>query len=144
MVIDADGVAVFSPGDGIDKGHTILHGATLNGEPIDCGGRKGKPTWNGLVAALVRRVLIDHDRASPEFLNKMRFTAFETEAATRPGHIWFPDIGLALRQFDAAGAWRSAMALAEGEVLTVDFEWKRQPGAAHPGQKARLSSGVVE
>jgi hypothetical protein len=137
-IIDAAGVATFGPTTAINLTHTVPRGGTLNDAPLQYGGRWGQPTWNSLVAALVRHALGHHDRTSPEFQNRMRFTPFEPGRATRSGYLWFPDLDMTLRQSDAIAAWRSAIALTQGETLVIEFDWLDRRGAARPGQKGRL------
>jgi Mrr N-terminal domain len=113
--------------------HTKLLSAKVGGETI-------RPTWNGLLAHLIR--LVPKDRlASAEEARRLILANFVVGKKEDEGYRFMPELGISVQGQDAIDSWKGASHLAQklGVPVEVEFLWRMKEGAAFPGVTGRLS-----
>lgn len=116
-----------------DVTHTKVLEASISGR------RLAKANWNALVDELLRLA-----RKHVSSVEELRILCPANMVAGRKeddGYSYLPDINLSVQGQDANAACRNSVAIAKevGIELDVRFMWRHKRGAAHPGERGRLT-----
>lgn len=113
--------------------HTKLLSAKVGGTAI-------RPTWNGLLFTLIRRVPKQRV-ASIEEARRVIIVNFVAAKKEDEGYTFVPELGISVQGQDANDAWKGASHIARqlGIHVEVDFLWRMKEGSAFPGVTGHLS-----
>jgi hypothetical protein len=111
--------------------HTKLLSAKVGKEDI-------RPTWNGLLLHLIRRIPKD---TKADEIRRLLIVNFAPGKKEDEGYRFVPELGISVQGQDADGAWKGASHIAQklGVPVEVEFLWRMKDGAALPGVTGRLS-----
>ena len=132
-VAQADGALVFDTAPSLT--FTKPMRAMINGKAIQ------NPNW-----ASILHVMITHVKAKGfEGEKLVRELAVPAKAASYEddGYKYFPELGISVQGQSAADAWKEVDRLAKKWRIpvNVEFVWRQNPKAQHPGKAGVLRSG---
>ena len=114
---------------------TRILSASVGGETLD------RPKWNGVLLATIARVKAKG--LSGERLVQMLQVPAQTGIHEEGGFHHHSDLGLSVQGQSAVDAWREISRLADQHDIPVrvEFQWRDNPKARHPGQIRTISAG---
>ena len=132
-VASTDGALVFDTAPSLT--FTKPMRATINGKPIQ------NPNW-----ASILHMMIAHVKAKGfEGEKLVRELGVPSKAANYEddGYRYFPELGISVQGQSAADAWKEVDRLAKKWRIpvNVEFVWRQNPKAQHPGKAGVLRSG---
>ncbi|RVH08709.1 hypothetical protein CN217_19425 [Sinorhizobium meliloti] len=132
-VASTDGALVFDTAPSLT--FTKPMRATINGKPIL------NPNW-----ASILHMMIAHVKAKGfEGEKLVRELGVPSKAANYEddGYRYFPELGISVQGQSAADAWKEVDRLAKKWRIpvNVEFVWRQNPKAQHPGKAGVLRSG---
>lgn len=109
--------------------------ATVNGKAIH------SPRWSAILLAMIAQVRtkgIEGDKLVHELQVPAKSERYEEE-----GFKYHPDLGISVQGQSAADAWKEIDRIARKWRIpvSIDFWWRHNPKAQHPGRTGRLRSG---
>jgi hypothetical protein len=112
--------------------HTKLLSAKVSNELI-------RPTWNGLLFDLVRRIPKERLQKVEE-ARRLIIVNFIQGKKEDEGYRFVPELGISVQGQDANDSWKGASHIARklGVPVEVEFLWRMKDGAALPGVTGRL------
>jgi hypothetical protein len=113
--------------------HTKLLSVKVGNETI-------RPTWNGLLFDLIRRIPKDR-LETPEEARRLIIVNFVTGKKEDEGYRFLPGLGISVQGQDANDSWKGASHIAQklGVPVEVEFLWRMKEGAVLPGSTGRLA-----
>jgi len=113
--------------------HTKLLSAKVGGQPI-------RPTWNGLLFDLIRRIPKGR-LEKPEEARRLIIVNFVAGEKEDEGYKFIPNLGISVQGQDANDSWKGASHIPQklGVPVEVEFLWRMKEGAEFPGEMGRLS-----
>lgn len=132
-VAPTDGALVFDTAPSLT--FTKPMKATVNGKPIQ------NPNWASIlhvVIAQVRAKGFEGEKLVRELTVPTKATSYEDD-----GYRFYPELGISVQGQSAADAWKEVDRLAKKWRIpvTVEFVWRQNPKAQHPGKAGVLRSG---
>jgi len=126
-----DGVTEYDPDNPPDLSRTAITSATIGGQ--------GARNWNDLVAAGIR---LAWEQGHTDIAEMHNWTGANIRPGrhTRNGFHLVRGANVSFQYVQASRAWEIASKIAAKlrVPITVDFIWRDDPDAAHPGQQARM------
>ena len=109
--------------------------ATINGKSIQ------NPNWASIlhvVIAQVRAKGFEGEKLVRELSVPTKATSYEDD-----GYRFYPELGISVQGQSSADAWKEVDRLAKKWRIpvTVEFVWRQNPKAQHPGKAGVLRSG---
>lgn len=109
--------------------------ATIYGKSVH------SPRWSAILLAMIVQVKakgFDGEKLVRELTIPAKAEPYEDE-----GFKYYPDLGISVQGQSAADAWKEIDRLATKWRIpvTVEFWWRQNPKAQHPGQTGILRSG---
>lgn len=109
--------------------------ATINGKLIQ------NPKWSSMLTTMIALV----KAKGPEGAKLVQELAVPAKAAKYEddGYKYYPELGISVQGQSAADAWKEIDRLAKKWRIPVhvEFMWRQNPKAQHPGKAGVLSSG---
>lgn len=129
----ADGALVFDTAPSLT--FTKPMKATINGKAIQ------NPNWASILHAMIAQVKakgFDGDKLVRELAIPTKASNYEED-----GYRFFRELGISVQGQSAADAWKEVDRLAKKWHIpvNVEFVWRQNPKAQHPGKAAVLHSG---
>jgi hypothetical protein len=108
--------------------------ATINGKAIPT------PRWSSILLTMIAQLKakgLDGDKLVRELGIPAKTVKFEDE-----GFKYYPDLGISVQGQSASDAWKEVDRLAKKWRIpvTVEFWWRQNPKAQHPGRTGVLKS----
>jgi len=126
-----DGVTEYDPDNPPDLSRTAITSATIGGQ--------GARNWNDLVAAGIR---LAWEQGHTDIAEMRNWSGANIRPGrhTRNGFHLVRGANVSFQYVQASRAWEIASKIAAKlrVPITVDFIWRDDPDAAHPGQQARM------
>lgn len=99
------------------------------------------PRWSGILTTMIGAVKakgFEGEKLKRELNVPARVGKFEDE-----GFKYYPDLGISVQGQSAADAWKEIdrLAMKHRIPVTVEFWWRQNPKAQHPGKTGKLRSG---
>lgn len=112
-------------------------GATINGKSLQ------NPNWASILLTMLAQVKakgFEGEKLVRELAVPSKAANFEND-----GYRYFPELGISVQGQSAAEAWKEVDRLAKkwGIPVTVEFIWRQNPKAQHPGKTGVLRSGQM-
>jgi hypothetical protein len=109
--------------------------ATISGKSIQ------SPRWSAILLAMIAQVKakgFEGEKLVRELAIPAKAELFEEE-----GFRYHPELGISVQGQSASDAWKEVDRLAKRwrVPVTVEFWWRQNPKAQHPGQTGLLRSG---
>lgn len=109
--------------------------ATINGNPIK------NPNWASILLAMISQIKakgFEGETLVRELSIPTKVTIYEED-----GFRFFPELGISVQGQSAADAWKEIDRLAKKWRIPVivEFIWRQNPKAQHPGKSGVLRSG---
>lgn len=109
--------------------------ATINGKSIQ------NPNWASILHMMIGQVKtkgFEGERLVRELAVPAKASSYEDD-----GYRFFPELGISVQGQSAADAWKEVDRLAKKLRIpvTVEFVWRQNPKAQHPGRAGVLRSG---
>lgn len=109
--------------------------ASINGKAIP------NPRWASILLTMIAQIKAKgfEGRKLVEELN----VPAKTERYDEEGFTYYADLGISVQGQSASDAWKEVDRLAKkwGIPVTVEFLWRHNPKAQHPGRVGLLNSG---
>lgn len=132
-VESADGARMFDAAPSLT--FTKPMKATINGNLIQ------NPNWASILHAMIAQV----KAKGFEGEKLVRELGIPSKAANydKDGYKYFPELGLSVQGQSAADAWKEVDRLAKKwqVPVSVEFVWRQNPKAQHPGKAGILQAG---
>jgi hypothetical protein len=132
--IAADGVAMeFDKAPGLT--FTKPLSASVNGKALH------SPRWSALLLMIIKQLKkkgLEGDSLVRELQVPARAARYEEE-----GFKYHADLGISVQGQSASDAWKEVERIAKkwNIPVNVEFWWRQNPKAQHPGRTGRLSAG---
>lgn len=115
---------------------TRILSATMNGKSL------GKSNWAGLLIEMAKHVKAKGfvaDRLATELQIPTNSEAYEEE-----GYRFYPELGISVQGQSAQDAWKEVSRLADkhGIPVEVEFQWRENEKAQHPGLVGIIRAGM--
>ena len=109
--------------------------ASVNGKQIP------RPTWVGILLSVIKEAK-KHTSHPIQLAREMNIPA-KAEKYEKDGYKYYPDLGISVQGQSAHDAWREIERLATRWhiAVNVEFIWRQNPKAQHPGKRGALSVG---
>ena len=134
-VASTDGALIFNTAPSLT--FTKPMKASINGKPIQ------NPKWASILLVMLEQV----KAKGYEGEKLVRELAVPTKASSyeEDGYRFFPELGISVQGQSAADAWKEVDRLAKKWRIpvTVEFIWRQNPKAQHPGKAGVLRSGNI-
>lgn len=109
--------------------------ASINGKSVR------SPRWSSILLTMIAQVKakgVEGEKLVQELAVPAKAKRYEDD-----GFKYHPDLGLSIQGQSAADAWKEVDRLAKkwGIPVTVEFWWRQNPKAQHPGRTGLLRSG---
>ena len=109
--------------------------ATISGKSIE------KPNWTSILHAVIAELKskgFQGDKLVRELAVPSKAAVYEDD-----GYRFFPELGISVQGQSAADAGKEVDRLCKkwGIPVTVEFVWRQNPKAKHPGKTGVLRSG---
>ena len=134
-VASTDGALIFNTAPSLT--FTKPMKASINGKPIQ------NPNWAAILLVMLEQV----KAMGYEGEKLVRELAVPTKASSyeEDGYRFFPELGISVQGQSAADAWKEVDRLAKKWRIpvTVEFIWRQNPKAQHPGKAGVLRSGKI-
>lgn len=132
-IVMTDGAMVFDTAPSLT--FTKPMKATINGRPIQ------NPNWASILHVMLAQVKakgFEGEKLVQELAVPAKNASYEDE-----GYKYFPELGISVQGQSAADAWKEVDRLAKKWRIPVkvEFVWRQNPKAQHPGKGGVLSSG---
>ena len=110
--------------------------ATINGKIIE------NPNWASILLAMVAQVKAkgyENEKLVRELGVPSKASKYDDD-----GYRYFPELGISVQGQSAADAWKEIDRLAKKWqiAVNVEFVWRQNPKAQHPGRAGILRSGI--
>jgi hypothetical protein len=111
--------------------------ATIGGKNVQ------SPRWASILLTMIAQVKsktgLSGEKLARELNVPARHDKFEDE-----GFKWHPDLGISVQGQSAADCWKEVDRLARkhGIPAEVEFWWRQNPKALHPGKTGTLKAGA--
>jgi len=110
--------------------------ATIDGQPIQ------NPNWASILLGVIAHLKakgFEGDKLVRELGVPARVSIYEDE-----GYRYFQELGISVQGQSAADAWKEVDRLAKKWRIpvVVEFVWRQNPKAQHPGKTGVLRSGI--
>lgn len=133
IVAPTDGAMVFDTAPSLTFTKPLK--ATINGKPIQ------NPNWASILhemIALVKAKGFEGEKLVRELGVPSKAASHEDD-----GYRYFAELGISVQGQSAADAWKEVDRLAKKWRIpvNVEFVWRQNPKAQHPGKAAVLRSG---
>lgn len=133
-IVSADGTRVFDAAPSLT--FTKPMKATIDGSTIK------KPNWATILHAMMARVKaqgFEGERLVRELGVPSKTASYDDE-----GYKYIPELGISVQGQSAVDAWKEVDRLAKKWRIpvTVEFVWRQNPRAQHPGEAGVLRSGI--
>ena len=111
--------------------------ATINGKSLQ------NPNWASILLTMLAQVKakgFEGERLVRELAVPCKARRFEED-----GYWYFPELEISVQGQSAAEAWKEVDRLVKklGIPVTIEFAWRQNPKAQHPGKTGVLRSGKV-
>ena len=132
-VVQTDGALMFDTAPSLT--FTKPMKATINGKAIQ------NPNWASILHTMVAEVKakgFEGEKLVREISVPAKAASYEDD-----GDRFIPELGISLQGQSAADAWKEVDRIAKKLRIpvTVDFVWRQNPKAQHPGKAGVLRSG---
>lgn len=99
------------------------------------------PRWSATLLAMIQQVKakgFDGEKLVQELMIPAKIERYEDE-----GFKYYPDLGISIQGQSAADCWKEIERLANKWRIpvTVEFWWRKNPKAQHPGKTGKLQAG---
>ena len=117
---------------------TKILSAQINGKALQ------KPNWAGLLVEVIS-VVKSKGIIGEKLVNELEVPAKEVQYL-QDGYKYHPNIGLSVQGQSAQDAWREIERLSNKWKIPVaiNFKWRDNSKAQHPGHLGRLSAGTIQ
>lgn len=111
--------------------------AVVNGKSMQ------NPNWASILIVMIGQLKtkgFEGEKLVRELSVPAKASSYEDD-----GYRFFPELGISVQGQSAADAWKEVDRLAKKWRIpvTVDFVWRQNPKAQHPGKAGVLRSGAV-
>lgn len=133
IVAPTDGALVFDTAPSLTFTKPMM--ATINGNPIQ------NPNWASILHEMIAQVKAKGFEG--EKLVRELGVPSKTASHEDDGYRYFPELGISVQGQSAADAWKEVDRLAKKWRIpvNVEFVWRQNPKAQHPGKAGVLRSG---
>lgn len=112
--------------------------ATINGKPIQ------NPNWSAILHFMLGQVKakgFEGEKLVQELAVPCKAANYEDD-----GYRYYPELGISVQGQSAADAWKEVDRLAKKWRIpvNVEFIWRHNPKAQHPGKAGVLRSGLAQ
>ncbi|ANL87026.1 T4SS efffector SepA family protein [Rhizobium phaseoli] len=133
IVASTDGALVFDTAPSLTFTKPMM--ATINGKPIQ------NPNWASILHMMIAQVKakgFEGEKLVRELGVPSKAANYEDD-----GYRYFPELGISVQGQSAADAWKEVDRLAKKWRIpvNVEFVWRQNPKAQHPGRAGVLRSG---
>lgn len=128
-----DGAIQFDAAPGL--AFTKPLAASINGKAMH------SPRWSGILLAMIGQVKAKGFEAE-KLVRELAIPA-KTAEYTEEGFKYYPDLGISVQGQSASDCWKEVDRLARKWRIpvSVEFWWRQNPKAQHPGKTGLLRSG---
>lgn len=114
---------------------TRILSATIDGQIIE------RINWTSLLLNMVKKIK-DREIIGEDLARELQVPA-KSAAYNREGYKYYPELGISIQGQSAPDAWREISRLADkyGIPIEVEFQWRENEKALHPGRVGTIRAG---